>query len=115
MTLAKMANHNQSLLIAAIISFLCFGGILACHLTEAQKKEIITTTAIVAEAAVEGSPMPWSKIGLAIGTGAVIDNRRKDVLINRLKTENANTQGIITAIATTPSNHSTKAPPLCNN
>ena len=102
MSLTKSIQHNQSLFIAAAISILCFGGMLACHLTPTQKKDIITAAIPVAEAVLEGSPLPWSEIGLAIGTilgsGAIVDNRRKDVLIKRLKKENANAQGIISAI-----------------
>jgi hypothetical protein len=110
MSLRSSIDHNQSLYISAVICVLCFGGILACHLTETQKKAIISTTAIAAESVVEGSPLPWSEIGLAIGTllggGAVVDNRRKDVLIKRLKTENARITEILDRVVI-PTNHST--------
>jgi hypothetical protein len=130
MSLNKAIAHNQSLFIAAIISILCFGGIAACHLTQAQKKQIITTAIPVAEAVLEGSPLPWSEIGLAIGailgSGAVVDNRRKDVLIKRLKTENDNITKITGAILDTKfpdpkpprpttNNNTSRVPPLCNN
>jgi len=119
MSLSKPIQHNQSLFIAAIITIIGFGGMFACHLTETQKKEIITTTAIAAEAAAGGSPLPWSEIGLAIGTilgsGSVIDNRRKDVLIKRLKQENANISHTLESVLSPPNNNPSRVPPLCNN
>jgi len=119
MSLTKAIQHNQSLFISAIISLLCFGTMLGCHLTQAQKKAIITTTVIAAEAAAGGSPLPWTEIGLAIGTilgsGAVVDNRRKDVLIKRLKTENANIADTLERIASPNNNHTSRPTPLCNN
>ena len=110
MSLTKSIQHNQSLFIAAAISILCFGGMFACHLTQAQKKQIITTAIPVAEAVLEGSPIPWSDIGLAIGTilgsGAIVDNRRKDVLIKRLKSENACGHELIKNAISTINNNS---------
>lgn len=101
MSLAKAIDHNQTLVIAAFISLLCLAALLGCHLSQLQKKAIISTAVPVAEALVEGSPIPWSQIGLLLGTllggGAVIDNRRKDVLIQRLKKENAQKDDLISA------------------
>lgn len=106
MSLTKAIQHNQSLFIAAAISILSFGGMFACHLTQTQKKQIISTAAITAEAAATKAPLPWSQIGLAIGTllggGSVVDNRRKDTLIKRLRKENANHLDVITRIAAPP-------------
>jgi hypothetical protein len=119
MSLKKAIQHNQSLFIAAIISFLCFGGIAACHLTEPQKKAIIATAVSAAESAAEGSPVPWTRIGLALGTllgsGAMVDNRRKDVLIKRLKTENANHLKLANTLFAAANNNPSRVPPLCNN
>jgi hypothetical protein len=67
-------------------------GLFACQLTQAQKKEIIDTGAIVASAVVTKTPIPWKTIGLLIGnilgSGAIIDNRRKDLLIKVLQKAN---------------------------
>lgn len=94
MSVKKAIQHNQSLFISAIITILCFGGMLACHLTPAQEKAILDTTTTVAEIAAPVTPTPWREILLAVvsllGSGSVVDNRRKDVLIKRLKKENAN-------------------------
>lgn len=119
MSLSKAIRHNQSLVTAAIISFLCFGGILACHLSESQKQAIKTTALPLAEAAATAAPTPWKEIALGIisllGSGVVVDNRRKDVLIKRLKHENANHLQLITAIAAPTVSNTSKVPPLCNN
>lgn len=119
MSLPQALRHNQSLVIAAIISILCFGGMFACHLTQAQKKEIISTAAIATEAVVTGTPIPWSQIGLTIGTilgsGAVVDNRRKDTLIKRLQAENANHLGIFTALVKPNSADPPRVPPINKN
>lgn len=119
MSLSKALAHNQSLVISAIITILCFTGILACHLTETQKKDIITTAVLVGEAAATKAPLPWTQIGLAIGTllggGSIIDNRRKDLLIKRLKTENANHLSIFTALASADRTNPPGVPPVINN
>jgi hypothetical protein len=102
MSLKTSIQHNQSFYIAAAISILGFAGILGCHLTQLQKKAILSTGIKVAESTAEGSPLPWSEIGLAIGTilgsGAIIDNRRKDVLINQLKKENAQKDALVDTV-----------------
>jgi hypothetical protein len=119
MSLTKAIQHNQSLFIAAAISILCFGTITACHLTQKQKEAIVTTALPIAEAAATAAPPPWKDIALGIisllGSGVVVDNRRKDVLIKRLKTENANANAIISVIPTPPNNNRTVIPPICDN
>lgn len=119
MSLSTAIRHNQSFFVAAIISILAFGGMFACHLTETQKKQIISTAAIAAETTATGQPLPWSRIGLAIGTllgsGTMVDNRRKDILIKRLKTENANALAIVAKLAAPANNNPSRVPPLCNN
>lgn len=119
MSLTKALNHNQSLIIAALISILSTTGIIACHLTDIQKHAIITTAAETAQSAATGSPLPWSQIGLAIGTilgsGAVVDNRRKDVLIKRLKKENDNHLGIFTTLVKSNGANTSRVPPISNN
>lgn len=103
MSLRDAINHNQSLFISAIITFLCFGGMAACHLTQRQADAIIDASVTAAETVAPVTPTPWREIILAaatlLGSGAVVDNRRKDVLINRLKTENANHLKIVTNLA----------------
>jgi hypothetical protein len=119
MSLTKALQHNQSLFIAAVISILAFGGITACHLTETQKKAIITTSLPIAEAAATAAPSPWKDIALSIisllGSGVIVDNRRKDILIKRLKTENANALDTVIKLVSPPNNNSNRIPPLCNN
>jgi hypothetical protein len=119
MPLTKAIQHNQSLFIAALISILCFATLISCHLTQAQKKEIISQAVPIAEAVASGTPIPWEGIGLAIstilGSGAIVDNRRKDVLIKRLKTENANLTTINATILSTKYPDPPNRPPLCNN
>lgn len=130
MPLNKAIAHNQSLFIAAIISILCFGGILACQLTQSQKKAIITTAVPIAEAAATAAPTPWKEIALGIisllSSGVIVDNRRKDVLIKRLKTENDNITKITGAIINTKfpdskpprpttNNNTPRVQPLCDN
>jgi hypothetical protein len=67
-------------------------GLFSCQLTQAQKKEIIDTGAIVGQAVVTHNPIPWKTIGLLIGnilgSGAIMDNRRKDILIKVLQKAN---------------------------
>jgi len=119
MSLTKAIRHNQSLFISAIITVFSFSGMLACHLTHQQQKAIIDTTVAVAEAAAPVSPPPWREILLAIGTllgsGSVIDNRRKDVLIKRLKTENANKEALVLKLVAPANNNTSRVPPLHNN
>jgi len=87
MSIKAAIQHNQALAAAAVLCLLLGGGLFSCHLTQAQKKEILTTATIVGTAVVEQSPIPWDKIGLLIGTilgaGAIVDNRRKDVVIKQ--------------------------------
>jgi hypothetical protein len=119
MSLSKAIQHNQSLFISAIICTLCFGGMLACHLTQKQATAILENTATVAEIVAPVTPTPWREILLAavsiLGSGTLVDNRRKDVLIKRLKKENALQNNVITNIATTKNNNPCRVPPLCNS
>jgi hypothetical protein len=119
MSLRKAIQHNQSLFISALISILCFGGILACHLTQKQTDAIIDTTTTVAEIAASATPTPWREILLAavvlLGSGSVIDNRRKDVLIKRLKKENANHLDLVSQLAAPNHNATSRPTTLCNN
>lgn len=109
MSLQQFARHNQSLVIAAIISLLSFGGILGCHLSEAQEKAIVTTAAETIITVAQGAPIPWAQIGLALGTilgsGAIVDNRRKDILIKSLQIQNADKTDTIITIASANSKH----------
>jgi hypothetical protein len=112
MSLTKAIHHNQSLFIAALISILCFGSMLGCHLTHAQQKDIITQAVPIAKALTPGVPIPWEQIALLVttllGSGSVIDNRRKDVLVKRLKTENANHLKLIADLLAPPNNNTTR-------
>lgn len=119
MSLSKAIQHNQSLFISAIICTLCFGGLLACQLTRKQTQTILDTTATIAEIAAPVAPPPWREIILAaltlLGSGAVVDNRRKDVLIKRLKKENANIANTLETVLTPANNNTSRIPPSCNN
>lgn len=110
MSLPKTIVHNQGLFASLLIALIILAAQLGCHLTTAQKKEIIATSSMAAEAIAEGSPLPWSQIGAALGilfgSGTMIDNRRKDTLINRLKTENADKDKLISRITTPANNNS---------
>ena len=92
MPIKAALQHNQSLVAAAVVCLLCFTGFLACRLTPQQRSVALQTAAHVAESAAEGTPLPWSEIGLLIGTilgaGAIVDNRRKDVVIKQEKKTN---------------------------
>jgi hypothetical protein len=119
MSLTKAIQHNQSLFIAALISTLCFGSITACHLTHQQKKDIITQAVPIAKALTPGVPIPWDQLALLaitlLGSGSVIDNRRKDVLIKRLKTENANHLELVTKLVAPPNNNTPRVEFPCQN
>jgi hypothetical protein len=119
MSLSKTIKHNQGLFTSALIALLIPLTIFGCHLTQDQKKQILSTTAIAAEAAAKGSPIPWSQIGLAFGTlfgsGVMIDNRRKDVLIKTLKKENATNHATINTILPTNDRHPPRVPPINTN
>jgi hypothetical protein len=95
MSIKASIRHNQNLFVSAMICFAIMTGLFACQLTQAQKKEIIDTGAIVGTAVVTHNPIPWKTIGLLIGnilgSGAIMDNRRKDLLIKVLqKAKDAN-------------------------
>lgn len=119
MSPTKAIAHNQGLFSSTLIALAILAIALGCHLTNAQKKDIIATAAISAEAVVEGSPLPWSQIGIALGalfgSGTMIDNRRKDTLINRLKTENANHLKLLTDLVTRPAPNPTEIPSIRPN
>jgi hypothetical protein len=119
MSLTKAIQHNQSLFIAALISTLCFGSMLGCHLTHAQKKDIITQAVPIAKALTPGVPIPWEQIALLVtallGSGSIIDNRRKDVLVKRLKTENANALQLVTKLVAPPNNNTPRVEFPCQN
>jgi len=89
MSLKTAIRHNEGLFVSILICSAIISGLFACQLTETQKKEIIDTGAIVGTAVVTHSPIPWKTVGLLIGnflgTGAIIDNRRKDILIKVLQ------------------------------
>jgi hypothetical protein len=95
MDLKAAIRHNPNLFCSILICSAITCGLIACQLTEAQKKEIIETGAAVGTAVVTQSPIPWKTIGLLLGnilgSGAIIDNRRKDLLIKVLhKAKDAN-------------------------
>jgi hypothetical protein len=95
MQIKAAIRHNQSLFLSILICAAVIAGLFACQLTETQKKEIIDTGAIVGTALVTKAPIPWKTIGLLLGnilgSGAIIDNRRKDLLIKVLqKAKDAN-------------------------
>jgi hypothetical protein len=89
MSLPKCITHNQGFFTATFIAMVIFLACLSCQMTETQKKESIAAAADSAIAVTTAQPFPWAKIGLILGnilgTGAIIDNRRKDILINLLK------------------------------
>jgi len=107
MSPATTIRHNQGLFVAAVASIFLFGGMLSCHLTHAAKKQLITTAIPIVEAAATAAPAPWKDIALGIisllSSGTMIDNRRKDVLIKRLKNESTNHLQLITRL-TCPTN-----------
>lgn len=95
MQIRPAIRHNQNLLVSALICVAIMTGLFACQLTQAQKKDIIDTGAIVGTAIVTQNHIPWKTIGLLLGnilgSGAIIDNRRKDLLIKVLqKAKDAN-------------------------
>lgn len=112
MNIKATIRHNQSLFVCAAICLLIIGGLFACHLTEAQQKEIIETGAIVGTAVVTHTPIPWQTIGLLLGSilgsGAIVDNQRKDILIKVLQKANDANQAIITAATHANGNHPAK-------
>lgn len=116
MSLSKAIHHNQSLFISAIISILCFGGLIACQLSQPQKEKMKAAALPIATAAATAAPTPWKEIALGIisliTSGTVVDNRRKDLLIKRLKTENANANAILTASIVKLRNNSARIPPV---
>lgn len=89
MTLPKAIRHDQYTIISLAICLLLPAAFFGCHLSKPQKQAIISTAATTAEAAATGAPIPWTEIGIALstifGSGVFVDNRRKDVLIKRLK------------------------------
>lgn len=93
MTIPSQIRHNQYTLLAAVIALALFAPFLACQLTRESAEPIIEPAAEVARAVIQKKPLPWSDIGIIIsaifGSGVFVDNRRKDILIKRLKTENA--------------------------
>lgn len=119
MSLATIYRHDQFTLVSLTVCLLIFAVLFGCHLTQPQKKDIITTTAIVAEAVATGTPIPWTEIGIAIstiiGSGVFIDNRRKDVLIKRLKTENANALELVTKLVAPNGANLSRDPPQRTN
>ena len=130
MSLAQNYRHNQFTLISAAIAITIFVPFLACQLSETEKTAIVTTAAETATAVITHQPIPWSDIGIVLGTifgsGVFVDNRRKDILINRMKTENANLTKITGAILETKfpdpnppalpaNNNPNRATPINNN
>jgi phage-related tail protein len=94
MSLSKCITHNEGIFTSLFIALILLLAMLSCHLTETQKNQAVSTAAETAIAVSTGQPIPWKTIGLflgnILGTGAIIDNRRKDVLIKILKrTSNA--------------------------
>jgi len=89
MSLTASLQHNQSLVIAALISLIAAGSMIGCHLSETQKQQLLETSHGVITAAVTKEPIPWPEIGkligVLLGSGLLVDNRRKDVVINQLK------------------------------
>jgi hypothetical protein len=92
MQIKASIRHNPNLFLSILICAALIAGLIACQLTEAQKKEIIDTGAIVGQAVVTHNPIPWKTIGLLVGnilgSGAIMDNRRKDILIKVLQKAN---------------------------
>jgi hypothetical protein len=105
MSLKTAIQHNQSLFIAAILALLSFGTIIGCHFTQAQKEALKANTTKALKVVEEHAPTPWKEIAVVISTlissGAVTDNRRKDVRIKSLKAENANLSQIASTILDT--------------
>jgi hypothetical protein len=103
---------------------------LGCHFTQAQKEALKANTTKALKVVEEHAPTPWKEIAVVISTlissGAVTDNRRKDVRIKSLKAENENLTKIAGSIlgskfpdpklpTTPPNNNPSRVPPLCNN
>lgn len=101
MSLKSAIQHNQGVFISVAICVIILGGFFACQLTETQRRQTIAAAADTAIAVTTGTPIPWQTIALVIGnllgTGAVIDNRRKDVLVKILKKVNDANEAIISA------------------
>lgn len=94
MSLPKCITHNEGFFTGLSIALIFLLAVLSCQMTETQKKQVFTTAAETAIAVTTHAPIPWKTIALVIGnligTGAVVDNRRKDILIKILKkTSNA--------------------------
>lgn len=130
MCLRSAIQHNQSLAIAAIISIICFGTMLGCHFTQAQKEALKANTTKALKVVEQHAPTPWKEIAIVISTlissGAVTDNRRKDVRIKSLKAENENLTKIAGSILGSkfadpklpgppPNNNTSRVPPIYNN
>lgn len=103
MIFPSFMRHNQGFFTAAFICLVFALALLSCQMTPEQKKATIQTAVHVGEAAIEGTPLPWDKIGLLIGTilgaGAIVDNRRKDVVIKKDKSELNAKADLITKLA----------------
>lgn len=93
MVFPKFMSHNQGFFTSAFVSLILLLAMLSCHLTPAEKKEVIAQVSEVATAVATSTPIPWDTVGLIVGslisTGLVIDNRRKDVLIKAKDKANA--------------------------
>jgi hypothetical protein len=111
MSLKSAVQHNQSLVIAAGFSLAAALSMIGCHLSQLQKAAIIETSEGIAQAVVQSKPIPWPAIGelvgVLLGSGLLVDNRRKDVVIKRLKLQNADQQKLITTIVTPTKRNST--------
>ncbi|MEA1958201.1 MAG: hypothetical protein U9N44_00795 [Chloroflexota bacterium] len=87
-------RHNQTTAAALALSLLLLGGFMGCQLLKEPPPEAVAAVAVGAEAAAATAPPPWKEILLAVsallGSGIFVDNRRKDVVIKVLKTQNGN-------------------------
>jgi len=97
-----MIRHNQGLFSGFAVAAFIIIVLASCQMTETQKTTAIQGAADTAISIATGTPIDWKTVGIVIGslfgTGTMIDNRRKDILIKMLKKSDAVKDGIIAEI-----------------
>lgn len=90
----KLIRHNPSTFTAVLIALLVIAGFLGCQLTKPDLQKVQAAAAKIAVTAAPLVPPPYKEILIGIstllGSGILVDNRRKDSIIKVLKSANAN-------------------------
>ena len=101
-SLLPMIRHNQGLFSGFAVAAFIIIVLASCQMTASQKTAAIQGAADTAISVATGTPIDWKTVGMIIGsllgTGTIIDNRRKDILIKVLQKSNAVKDGIIAEI-----------------